>query len=340
MTAGSTARAHQPHRRLRLGFLGLGWIGRQRLQALVDADLADEVVVSDVNGAAARDAVQHVPGARTARSFDELLAQDLDGVVIATPSGLHHDQTVAALEHGAAVFCQKPLACTAAEARHIVDLAKARNRLLHVDHGYQCLAATTAVRDLVRRGTLGQIFAVNAVFHNAYGPSTTWCLDRRLAGGGCGLDLGVHLVDLVLSVLGDPQVVHVTAKRFAGGHRLPPGDAALEDFMSARIDLATPATLSLECSWRLHQGRGCDLRLAFHGTKGGAAIVNVNGSFYDFRAEHYTEATTRVLASPPDAWPGRAAVAWATRLAADTSFDPCAERWVRVAAVLDQVNAS
>lgn len=208
-----TAPAHRRAllRPLKLGFLGLGWFGRQRLQALVEADVAHDVIVADEHLSAAEDAAHAVRGARTVRSFDALLAQDLDGVVIATPS------------------------------------------VLHVDQGYQCLDATRAVSDLVYTDALGPIVAVNAVLHSAYGPSSPFSHDRRVAGGGCGLDLGVHLVDLVLAVLGDPAVIEIAAKRFAGGRRLAPGDDTLEDFVTARIELATPATLSLECSWRLQQ---------------------------------------------------------------------------------------
>ena len=130
--------------------------------------------------------------------LDELLDADLDGLVIATPSALHADQAIAALNRGLAVFCQKPLARTADEARRVVETARATDRLLHVDLSYRHLAASNALRRLVRGGDLGHIYAIEAVFHNAYGPSTAWARDRHRSGGGCLIDLGVHLVDLAL----------------------------------------------------------------------------------------------------------------------------------------------
>ena len=100
---------------VRLGFLGTGWIGRQRMQALLDAQaimeqpLARYCAVCDPCPQAAASAAELGDEIRVCKSFDDLLEADLDGVVIATPSALHAEQTIAALQAGAAVFCQKPL---------------------------------------------------------------------------------------------------------------------------------------------------------------------------------------------------------------------------------------
>ena len=93
----------------RLGFLGVGWIGRNRLDAVVDAEVGEAAAIAD----------PAVPGAL--RTLDELLEQELDGVVIATPSALHAEQAIAALDAGLAVFCQKPLGRNEAEARAVVE---------------------------------------------------------------------------------------------------------------------------------------------------------------------------------------------------------------------------
>jgi hypothetical protein len=75
----------------------------------------------------------------------------------------------------------------------------------------------------------------------------------------------------------------------------------------------------------------------FYGTGGGAALRNVNGSFYDFTAELFHGTSRETLATPPDEWGGRAGVDWARRLAAGERFDPAAERLVDVAEVLDRI---
>ena len=76
---------------------------------------------------------------------------------------------------------------------------------------------------------------------------------------------------------------------------------------------------------------------AFYGTEGGVALKNVGGSFYDFTAERYRGTSTETLTSPPDAWGGRAAADWATRLSAGERFDPAAERLADVSEALDRI---
>jgi hypothetical protein len=76
---------------------------------------------------------------------------------------------------------------------------------------------------------------------------------------------------------------------------------------------------------------------AFYGTEGGAMFSNVGGSFYDFVGERTRGQSRERLVSPPDAWGGRAAVAWARQLAAGGRFDPEAEKLVKLAATLDRI---
>lgn len=102
----------------RIGALGVGWIGRHRLRGVLDGGAAALVAVADPDAAAAADAAA-LAGARVVRDLDALIDCGLDGLLIATPSALHADQAVAALDRGVAVFCQKPLARTAAEARRV-----------------------------------------------------------------------------------------------------------------------------------------------------------------------------------------------------------------------------
>src|SRR5207237_4413923 len=121
----------------------------------------------------------------TELSFDDLLDGDADAIVIATPSAMHAEQAIAALERGKAVFCQKPLGRNADETRRVVDAARANDRLLGVDLSYRFTDALLKVRDVVQSGELGEIFAADLVFHNAYGPDKRWFYDPKLSGGGC-----------------------------------------------------------------------------------------------------------------------------------------------------------
>src|SRR5215210_7577810 len=90
----------------RVGFLGVGWIGRHRMEAIGRSGCVEIAAIADpVRDMAAR-AAEAAPGAALMASLDEMLEVGLDGIVIATPSALHAEQTIMALERGLAVFCQ------------------------------------------------------------------------------------------------------------------------------------------------------------------------------------------------------------------------------------------
>lgn len=320
----------------RVGFLGTGWIGRHRMEAMLATGAVEAAGIADPSPEMAEEARKLAPDAAVVEGIDGLLALGLDGLVIATPSALHAEQSIAALEAGTAVFCQKPLGRTAAEAEAVVDAASTADRLLSVDFSYRYQQGTERVAELVRGGALGKIFAADLVFHNAYGPDKPWFYDRALSGGGCVMDLGVHLVDLALWMLGFPPVEEVRARLFAGGEPLS-SDDRVEDYAVAELTLAGGTTVRLACSWRLHAGQEAVIAADFFGTEGGASQRNTGGSFYDFEAQHCRGTGREMLASPPDAWGGRAGADWARRLAAGEGFDPQAEQLVQVAQVIDRI---
>src|SRR5512146_2968710 len=109
--------------RLRLGFLGVGWIGRRRLEAIARSGVAEIAAIADVSDQFAAESAKGAPGAEVCRSLEDLLEVGVGGVAIATPSALHAGQAVAALARGVAVFCQKPLGRTAAETARVVAAA-------------------------------------------------------------------------------------------------------------------------------------------------------------------------------------------------------------------------
>jgi predicted dehydrogenase len=321
----------------RLGFLGLGWIGQHRMQALLDERACRVAAIADPSPEARERVHALVPDAAVAATLDELLRHELDGLVIATPSALHAQQALAALERGMAVFCQKPLARTAAENAAVVDAARRADRLLGCDLSYRHTEAMRRIRNCVVEGEIGEVFAVDLVFHNTWGPNKSWARDPALAGGGCAIDLGIHLVDLALWVLGFPQVEKVSSRLFAQGQRLPAGSQAVEDHALAELELATGAVVRLACSWNSSTGRDAVIEAYFHGSRGGAAMQNVKGSFYDFAAGRFQGNQRTALSDPPDAWGGRAIVDWARKLGAGARYDRQIETLVQVASVLDRI---
>jgi predicted dehydrogenase len=295
----------------RLGFLGLGWIGRSRLEAIERAGAGVVAAVAD----------PAVDGALD--SYEELLAHDLDGVVVATPSALHAAQAIAALELGLPVFVQKPVGRTAAEVRAVVAAAERADVPLGVDLSYRYADAFVEAREQVRSGALGEVFAAELLFHNAYGPDKPWFRDPALAGGGCVIDLGIHLVDLAVWALDlDPRDVR---SRLRG--------EPVETWATAELD-----HVRIACSWDLHAGRDAVIEATFLGTDASVGVANVGGSFYDFRCDLLRGTSREALVEPPDAWPGRAAVDWARRVAGGAGFDAAeGAQLVRVAEILDRI---
>ena len=322
---------------MRLGFLGVGWIGRNRLEAVARSGIAEIVAIADPSRADAEAARAAAPGARLHASYEDLLRERLDGVVIATPSAMHAGQAILALERGLAVFCQKPLGRTAAESRRVVAAARAADRLLGVDLSYRALEGVRRMGEFCRSGRLGRIYTGDFVFHNAYGPDKDWFYDRRRSGGGCVMDLGIHLVDLALWLFGDPRVERVQSRLFAAGEPLPRRPRVVEDHAIATLHLEGGISARLACSWRLSAGREAVIEASVYGTEGAVMLRNVNGSFYDFVTEHCIGTRREILAEPPDQWGGRSIVEWAARVAEGVGFDPGAERFVTAAGAIDAI---
>ena len=334
--AGAGARPSTARGLPRLGFLGVGWIGRSRMESLAATGLADVAAVADVDASLREAALGAVPDATAVESLDELLGLDLDGVVIATPSALHAEQAVAALDRGVAVFCQKPLGRDAGETRRVVDAARAADRLLAVDLSYRHVEAVLAARGALP--SVGRVYAVDLVFHNAYGPDKPWFTQRRLSGGGCVIDLGTHLLDLALWLTGSAGAAVRSAALLRGGAPVAGDD--VEDYAIAHLTLDGGVEARLACSWFLPAGRDCVIECVLYGTDGAVAVRNVGGSFYDFRADLHRGTSTEALAGPPDDWGGRALAAWARRLACGGRFDAEAEELVTLAEVIDEVYAA
>jgi predicted dehydrogenase len=321
----------------RLGFLGVGWIGRHRMEAVARSGLAEIAGIADPAQDLLKKAAEHAPDAALVDSLDSLLDLGVDGVVIATPSALHADQAIQALERGVPVFCQKPLGRNEAESRRVIDAARSADLLLGVDLSYRQITQVQKVAELIHAGELGEVYVVDLMFHNAYGPDKPWFYDRKLSGGGCVIDLGVHLVDLALWCLNYPAVKHVTSRLFFQGQPINADSETVEDYAVARIDLTNGTALQLSCSWKLPAGCDAIIAATFYGTKGGASFRNIEGSFYNFTAERFRGTQREVLTSTPEEWGGKAAVHWTQQLATNPHFNPEVERLLRVASTLDAI---
>lgn len=323
--------------RPRLGFIGLGWIGRKRLDAL-DAASIEVTALVESDATRLSSAAEAFPGAMATRDVDAILDADLDGVVIATPNGLHAQQAIACLERGIPVFCQKPLATNLADVERVVAAARSADRLLGIDFCYRHVGGMHELRRRLQAGEIGDVLAVDLTFHNAYGPDKSWCQVRRLAGGGCLMDLGVHLLDLSLWLQSMPPTERVRSRLFAQGAPVQAGDA-VEDLAFAEFIQANGAIVRLACSWHAHIGQGAIIQIAIAGTRGGALWSNIDGSFYDFRLDliHGTNRERLDGRDDSEDWGPRALQAWIERLRIGNRFDSEADEIIRSAALIEEV---
>jgi predicted dehydrogenase len=322
----------------KLGFVGVGWIGRNRLEAIAKEDIANIKLISDPNPEFSREALKLLSGAYSVPSLKEIVSSEVDGVIIATPSALHASQAIEAIKRNKAVFCQKPLGRDAHEVRQVVEAAKERDVLLGVDFSYRFTRGITALKSVLDSGELGEIYGANLIFHNAYGPDKPWYFDPKLAGGGCVMDLGVHLVDLLVWLLKNPEVDEVSSQLFSKGKLIADAKEQVEDYAVAQLLINNSIAVQMACSWNLPAGSDAVIEVSFYGTGGGVSFKNINGSFYDFVSERYCGTSSQIISVPGDTWGGKAAVAWAEELATNGNrFNPDAYQYIKAAEILDMI---
>jgi predicted dehydrogenase len=324
---------------LSLGFLGVGWIGRNRMEAILNHTNAKAAAITEPNSENLDAALKSAKNAILKTSAEELFSEeDLDGVVIATPSAMHAEQSMQALKSGKAVFCQKPLGRTAEEVKQVVEASREADKLLAVDLSYRYTKAFKAIYNTIQKGEIGDVFAVDLKFHNAYGPDKEWFYDIKRSGGGCVMDLGIHLVDLALWSLDFPEISEVNSKLYHKGQKLTSFEEHVEDFASVSLTSEKDQVINLECSWHVSAGKDAIIEATFYGTKGGASFKNINGSFYDFKAEKYYGTQTETLVTPPDEWSGRAGVVWVENMIKNNGFDErSANEFIKTAKVIDRI---
>ena len=324
---------------LDLGFIGVGWIGRNRMEAILKNTSAKAGIIAEPFQENAAEAEKLAKNAIFEESPEKIYSEEnLDGIVIATPSAMHAEQSIRALNSGKAVFCQKPLGRTALEVLEVVEASKKADKLLAVDLSYRYTKAFRAIYDLVKNGEIGKIYAVDLVFHNAYGPDKEWFFDIERSGGGCVMDLGIHLVDMALWALDFPKITDVNSHLFHKGKKLTSFEEHVEDFASVSMISEDDTVINLECSWHVSAGKDAVIEAKFYGTEGGAAFKNVNGSFYDFTAEKYNGTQTETVVTPPDEWSGRAGVVWVENMLSNNKFDKqSAEEFIKTAEIIDRI---
>ena len=319
-----------------LGFVGLGWIGMKRLQPLADDGWDGDLVIYDPDPLVVEKTTSAYPAAKSVDSFEELIAQNIDGIVISTPSALHAKQAEQALQNDLPVFCQKPLGRNLEETRRVVSLAQERNLSLAVDFSYRLTHGIQALKASLDKGEIGKIYAIETIFHNAYGPDKEWYYNWNESGGGCLIDLGSHLIDLIFYLFDgiEPKVAY--ANLVANGSRIS-GKNVVEDFAEAQLMTKEGVSIRLACSWKHSVGKDASIHVRINGTDGGLEFQNVNGSFYEFRSDIYKQNHASSLISSLDFWEGKMLKKWVEELKEGKGYNPSCNGLIRTAEIIDQI---
>lgn len=148
-------------KKIRLGLMGAGVIGRRHIEAMIDTEQAELVAIADPEPSVKALADQH--HASYYDNYDALLddKNELNGVVVATPTENHEHATLAALQAGLHVLVEKPITPTLAAAERIIAAAAVADRHVLVGHHRRYYALTNKARDVIQSGVLGQLVAIN-----------------------------------------------------------------------------------------------------------------------------------------------------------------------------------
>jgi len=272
---------------LRVGIIGAG-IGKSHAEGYAKQS---RVQIAAIAGLDARvQTLAATYGARTYGEYAELLAQpDIDAVSICVPNGLHHEVTIAALKAGKHVLVEKPLARTPVEGEEMLAAAKSAGKILMISFNHRQRSDVQYIKQQIDSGRLGRIYYAKAYWMRRAGiPGiNSWFVNKGMAGGGPLIDLGVHMLDITMFLMGEPTPVSVNAATYAefgprgqkGMNSVRTGASAsyeVEDLATAMIRLQGGATVQLETSWATHGPNGDDFGLVLYGTEGGAELKVVN----------------------------------------------------------------
>lgn len=260
--------------RKRIGVLGAGFMGRSYAMIVQRHHMSELAGVADVSESAAREAAG-TSGAKTYGTAEAMIeAENLDGLIIATPEHMHRDPAVMALERGIGVLVEKPIASTVEDAHAMIDAGKRGGAALMVGHVLRFDSRYGTVKEAVDAGQVGTpLTAYARRLNNAASPI-------RIGGRvSLPLFLGVHDYDIMRWILGS-DVTRVTAQERRGFLRDQGYD--VEDASHALLEFANGALGIVELNWVLPDGHptGFDQRLDVTGTAGRFELTGHDGGLH------------------------------------------------------------
>jgi predicted dehydrogenase len=269
---------------LRAGIIGAGFITvRGHVPGYRAAGGVEIIALCDLNEQRAQTVAQEIGIPHVYTDYREMLATEkLDIVSVCSPNAFHAQMTIDALTAGAHVLCEKPMALTYADACSMIDAARRSRRVLTVGFHNRYRPEMVAAKAIVGKGGLGEIYYVRASMLRRRGiPGYgSWFTNKELAGGGALMDIGCHITDLALWLMGHPKPTTVVGSIYAhfgprgkglgtwGSDHYPLGARFdVDDLATALVRFENGATLGIEASWAGHGTDG--QRLQLFGTEGG-----------------------------------------------------------------------
>ncbi|MFJ6027744.1 Gfo/Idh/MocA family protein [Pseudarthrobacter sp. NPDC092424] len=285
--------SNQQTETLKVGVVGIGWAGQQHIKAYKDIEGVELVAIAGMEPellAGLKD--KHAVPNAFARWEDLLELEGLDAVSVAVPTFLHAPIAIAALEKGLHVLSEKPLARNGVEGQAMVDAARKAGRVLDVAFNHRRRGDIQKLKGIIDDGELGRPYYAKASWLRRSGIPMlgSWFTNPELAGGGPLADIGVHVLDYSLHLLGEPKVLSVSAATHSElGPRGLGGNARytamksshkfeVEDFATAFIRLEGGGTLILEAGWAAYREEADLLDFTVYGTDGGAELRAVGAS--------------------------------------------------------------
>jgi predicted dehydrogenase len=281
--------------KLKIGIIGCGGIANgKHMPSLAKLASVEMVAFCDIIVERAQAAAEKygAAGARVYADYKELLAQeDVDVVHVCTPNSSHAEITIASLEAGCHVNCEKPMAKTAQEARAMAEAAERTGKKLTIAYQNRFRRDSQYLKALCERGDLGEIYYAKAkALRRRAVPTWGVFLDKEQQGGGPLIDIGTHALDLTLWMMDNYRprycvgtVYHKLNKRENAANAWGPWDPEkfqVEDSAFGFIVMEDGATIVLESSWALNTLLEGEARTILHGTEGGADMedgLRING---------------------------------------------------------------
>lgn len=202
--------------------------------------------------------------------------KDIDAVSITTPNALHFPQAKLFLQAGKHVLLEKPIAVNAKQCRELISLAKKHKRLLMAAQCWRFHPEVNEIKKFVQDKRFGKIVKTKSYgIHVNWGPPG-WFIDKKLAAGGALLDMGVHAIDTVRYILGEPKAKKVYAKVTTAF-----GKYKVDDMSVLMIEFEDGTLSIVEAGWWHPYAEGGEATTVVMGTKGYGRIFPYEAAIYE-----------------------------------------------------------